>query len=420
MGLRNENEYRMISFIFILLFTIILPFFIRPIIWLVTYIGSAALPDHIQHVFGLFSIDFSSYLTIFGIEATVLIAIMIYVMQKRTAAYKEKLAIIEARRSLFLLLITALQRIFDAYYAFQDEKSYENRLVNIPVESMLLLSKIDRLSDENLIFTHDLLNLLKNVYEKNENKELEININDYNVIFKMVAKPAYYIYANIIKEPNTIYEIMNRQILEVLNQLGSDFSFKESKNSHDAEGRIIINYEANGKAKIFTEQNSLICNAFLTNKGIHTGWATIFDGKYTSFQGEFQEYNRSGYGREYFITDNPNEIFLSKDGEWENNQLINGHIYDVLVNDSGEPVGKTIIQINENFLDEIFPRLEYPHTEYKTATLQILNRKVKDIDNKSYQTVKDAYERKYGKAVWVWGTDEDMAELMASDEEDLL
>lgn len=111
------------------------------------------------------------------------------------------------------------------------------------------------------------------------------------------------------------------------------------------------------------------------------GTAKIFseDG-YLEFEGSFVDGKRCGEGIEYIDDDKK-----GKEGEWKAGQLINGIIYDVILDIEGKLFLDSISQIDDPVL--LYDLKKYSE-EIKIGNVEVVNGQIKVIES-SVKTVND-------------------------------
>lgn len=179
-----------------------------------------------------------------------------------------------------------------------------------------------------------------------------------------------------MKNIGLIYDAMNKEIIEIINLLSETepkkvFSFGPT---YDTESSLLFESFPENRFKIYDKTGRLIAEGLFDKNGMVEGRAKIISEEgYLEFEGCFVDSKRCGYGIEYIYNGNKN-----KEGQWENDTLINGVIYDVILNYDGELTSESIEQLDNPFslID-----LEKYADELKIGNLSVINGQKKVIKN---------------------------------------
>ncbi len=212
--------------------------------------------------------------------------------------------------------------------------------------------------------------------------------------------PSYVQYKYDVAEPKDAFEMMNEHLLSILRKFDYAQDSKGKTQYFSQEGNIVIEYDAEGKAIVYSKAGEKVCHAFIDNKGICEGWAKLFSEGTLLYEGAWRNYKRHGQGIDY-LNDYGDYQYVSKEGTWEDGELWNGVIHDVLVNSDGTLIDddEDIIQINEQFHRHKANFIE-DFGAYSIADL-IVEEGEFTIDPASpLREVKPTYESKYGEVEW--------------------
>lgn len=393
--------YRKIMPFLIAIIALIIPLLIKPVYQFFVWSTSSILPENFKAFINYFAMDQSLYLMILTIEATTLVAIAIYWMQNRRESLKEKELKKKAKTALFNTLVASLQEVhklsrLDLY----EEQDY--RFIRISEKHFEAITEIEGLSEKDIRFLNGILKELEYLIEH----ELDNEVGDIRLrIDKLIADimiPAYVQYKYEVGEPKDAFEVMNEQLLSILRKYdyAEDSERKSAYLSKDR--KIIIKYNSLGKAVVYNKAGEKICNAEIDKKGIRSGWARLYNEGTLLYEGGWQNYKKHGQGSKYFY-DYGNYQYVSKEGTWKNGNLKDGTIHDVLVQNKNALTDKSIIQINEEFINEDATHIK-DLTQYKVANLNVVAGKIDFSTFDNVREVKAVYEEKYGVGEW-WYAD---------------
>ena len=350
--------------------------------WFTSVLQNEKVKEFLQY----FAIDKSTYLSILSIEASTLVAIAVYWMQKRGEKLKEMEQKMQAKNSLFSTLVASLKEVYDLSRLdlYEDQ---EYRFIRISEKHFEALTEIHGLTDEDIRLLNNVLKELECLVEYEKEGEVgEIRIHMEKLISNIMIPP-YVQYKYIVAEPNDAFEVMNEHMLSILRKFDYTPGSEGKSKYFSKSGDIIIEYDKAGKAMVYDKAGEKICHAFVDNKGIREGWARLYQDNKILYEGEWKNYKKHGQGIEY-LKDYGNSQYVSKEGIWKNGELWDGKIYDVLVYSDGRFLDDLIIQINSQFyMNEAQWIKDY--TGYGVVNLIVKEGKLKQT-----------YESKYGVVEW--------------------
>ena len=184
------------------------------------------------------------------------------------------------------------------------------------------------LNNEQFMLLNKIMDKLKRL------SELEL-IDNYPVIrdavadlMKLITVPEYSSFQFQLKKVETVYDLFNKRAILIYNILAPDnkqqIYFKDK--IFDQNGNLILERDGD-KTKIFNSDGHQVCDAVFDSQGIVKGNAEIYDYEGNlKFVGEFANHQRNGQGVEFLY-----DRIKTKEGSWQDGELIDGIIYNVLL-----------------------------------------------------------------------------------------
>ncbi|TMN21892.1 MORN repeat-containing protein [Lentibacillus cibarius] len=378
---------------------IIIGSFLLPLVFNAAYnwVTSIVQSENGKEFLYYFAIDKSTYLTILSIEATTLVALAIYWMQKQAEKMKEMEWKRQARDSLFSTLVASLKEVHElSRLDLHENQDY--RFIRISEKHFEALTEIDGIKEEDIRFLNNILKELETLVEYEKEGEVgDIRIH-INKLISYIMIPPYVQYRYVVEKPKDAFEVMNEQLLSILRKFDYASESEGKYQYFSQSGDTIIEYDVDGKAIVYNHDAEKVCYAFLDNKGIREGWARLYDERTILYEGEWKDYKKHGQGTE-FLNDNGNYQYISKEGIWKSGELWDGKIYDVLVYSDGELIDNPITQINEQFHGNEAVLIK-DFGDYGVVNLIVKEGNLIIDSAAPIGEVKATYESKYGSVEW--------------------
>ncbi|MCK9267770.1 MAG: hypothetical protein M0P14_03535 [Alkaliphilus sp.] len=308
----------------------------------------------------------SLYLSMLGVIATVVLAYFIYRLERNNENQAEREEIKRVKRILSVLLETGLQRAFQSQ--LDDEWEYFD-FIRITESHIGLIASIGHLlSEEQFLCLNKIMETLKDIADHEKNGDPGDAKISVKRLMRIITVPVYPMYIFYMKNLRTVYDVMNEQIIEIINiisEKGNKETFSyEAK--YDADSNIMFESSPDNRFKIYDKTGKIICDALFDKNGILDGTAKVFcEEGYLEFDGLFVDGKRHGQGSEYMHNGR-----IGREGEWKEDQLINGIIYDVMLNEKGELFLDSIERAGGPFL---LYDLERYSEELKVGNVKIVN-----------------------------------------------
>lgn len=282
---------------------------------------------------------FSSYVAAYTLEATVLIAVLIYYLQRCDENREAERRSQNAKRILAVEVGAGLQE------CILHPENMDISEISPQLSSMLLTYLPDMqkvLSEEMLHHLVKVVDLLTSISKLEKEEDRYESLDYLKDHIQIVIQPWLYpIYCSpfcgCLENAGSYRQLLNQETYELMAILcGWD-------NSQPVKGRNIID-NSNGqklfevgmddKIIVYDSYNSIICNAIIdlecySSLHIWEGWADL-----ESYTGEFHEGRRHGkgvsydYGRKHKL----------EEGIWENDELAAGTKYDMVIEYDGDGV----------------------------------------------------------------------------------
>lgn len=309
-----------------------------------------------------------------GVIATVVLAYFIYRLERNNENQAERKEIKQVKRILSVLLETGFQRAFQSQ--LDDEWEYFD-FVRITESHIGLIASIGHLlSEEQFLCLNKIMETLKDIADHEKDGDPGDAKISVKRLMRIITVPVYPMYIFYMKNIRTIYDVINKQTIEILNIISEKVD-KETFSygiKYDADANIMFESSPENRFKIYDKTGKIICNALFDKSGIVEGTAKIFceDG-YLEFEGSFADGKRCGKGIEYMRNDKK-----GKEGEWQAGHLINGIIYDVLLDEEEELFLDSVKQIDDLF--SLYDLEKYSE-ELKVGNVRVNNGQMKVIKN---------------------------------------
>lgn len=316
----------------------------------------------------------SLYLSLLGVIATVVLAYFIYRLERNNENRAEREEIRRVKRMLSVLLEAGFQRAFISQ--LDDEWEYFD-FVRITETHIGMIASIGHLlSEEQFLYLNKIMETLKDIADNEKNGDCGEAKISVERLMRIITVPVYPMYIFYMKDLKTIYDVLNEQTFEIINIISNQDNGEKFfyGNKYDSDGNIMFKNFPDNRFKVYDKNGKIICDALFDETGILKGTAKIFseDG-YLKFDGAFANGKRSGVGIEYLMNGEN-----GKEGEWQVDQLINGIIYDVLLDGEDEVFLDSIKQV-----DDPFTRydLERYSEELKVGDVKVVNGQLEVIKN---------------------------------------
>lgn len=358
--------------ILIAIAAIILPSVVIPLIALSLEVFTSILPKLPVSMAIDFSETMSSveyialYFSLLGVIATIILAYLIYRLEQSNKKRAEEEEISRVKRTLYVLLENGINR---AIKSKNDDEWLTFDFIRVTDNHIGMIASIGHLlTEEQFLNLNQILETLKDiaVHEKNGNPyDAKMSVDRLMGLITIPFYPKYHFYMKNLK---SIYDVMSKETLAIFNLLVADdnersFTYGITYNSE--EKKLFRNYQDNHFI-VYDEFENIICDATFDERGMMTGKAkTFYEKDLLEYDGLFRDGKRSGWGIEYLFDERK-----GKEGEWEADQLINGVIYDVILDIEGKVFMDTIQQI-ESSSDPY--DLERYASELKVGNVRVIN-----------------------------------------------
>lgn len=384
----NSKKSNLIYFKRILLFILLL---LLPIIVILSFIliGNVILGHYNLTLNDLITLSLegyiSTYLTILGIEISAILAIVIYRWQSNDEKRSELEETRSAKRILKVLLINATKRAFEVYSDSDEDDKLEFNFTRITDNHVGLIAAIgDLVTEEEFLYLNLLMETLKDLADKERNDDLYEARQSLAKYMKLITLPFYPLYHFQMTQLDNMYDVMSEKSVKIFNLLtGDDFNDNFDYGVRYNQNReILFEYSKDGCFKVYDSSGDILCNSLVINNEIIDGQAKVFsNGTDLEFEGNFKDKQRNGKGTEYFTCWITGEI--KRTGMWENDILINGTVYNVILNNKNEPY-----ILDDEKYNQLYDGFFSLHTlvdhgpECNIATINVNKDKIK-IDEKS-------------------------------------
>jgi len=345
-----------IKIILTAIFIIIFPVLVIPLLF--------SVMDYLPEVFSFLSFNLgreffaeiqlnnylSLYLSIISIMVSAIIAISLFRFEKeqerREKARRQK----QNKEMVFFFFERAITQVFNS----QQETFWDSfDFVDINDSIFSRINSIKSLmSNEQFILLNRIIDKLKKIYELERDDNYPVIRPAVDELMELITIPVYSTFQHHLKQSKSVFDLLNKDAIELYNILAPDDKAKiysKDKILNHA-GNVILEKE-NELFRVYDSEGQKICEAEFDEQGIVEGEAEIFNFEGTLiYDGEFANHQRNGQGVEYLY-----DRIKTKEGAWQDGELVDGVIYNVLLNDA-----------ESLFLDE--PQFLYKSTHLFSAT----------------------------------------------------
>lgn len=261
------------------------------------------------------------FLAAYTLEATLLIAVLIYSLQNSSAAREADRKAQNAKRIIYAELSAGLQSII----CFGSSSGIGSRLFDL---FLAYLPDIQNCfdSDQRL---HDLIRAVDILADINANQDVD-NVRTVLADFiqpqfrAVMASP----FADSFSRVGDYRCVLNPAMRDILSVLSRDPLPPAGETIlHSSEGRKVIECCGCSRYKVYNENGGLLCDAVFREDGtglqcIESGWVKLWD-----YEGEYQNGRRHGRGCSY-STPHHHKLF---DGIWRKGEPYDGVQFDIVV-----------------------------------------------------------------------------------------
>ena len=195
-----------------------------------------------------------------------------------------------------------------------------------------IFSKINSIkslmNNEQFMLLNKIIDKLKNIYELERDDNYPVVRPAVDELMELITIPVYSTFQYHLKQSKSVWDLLNKDAIELYNILAPDDKAKiYSKDKVlNKDGNVIFEKE-NELFRVYDSDGQKICETEFDKKGIVEGEAKIFDFEGTLiYDGEFENHQRNGQGVEYLY-----DRIKIKEGIWQNGELVDGVIYNVLI-----------------------------------------------------------------------------------------
>lgn len=280
----------------------------------------------------LFSPDvmLSMLISAYALEATIIIAFLIYYLQQKDALRQDQAQEEGGRR----ILAVELEKGLESVIRFPKAGATCEISSQLPQLLIAYLPYVQRfLQPEQLhclikivdVLSHSVeLAALEDSGSAAEYLQTHMSIFTKEQFLPVLCSPYAYRFA-LIQDYRCVLNDETRTVLERLT--GNRFPQTSEKTLNYIWNQPFLEMEDDHRYKIYDQDGSLLCDAILnedsTNgEGIESGWA-----KLRSYEGEFSGGLRNGSGCSYSLCDH-HKLF---DGIWKDDEEKDGLLYDMVV-----------------------------------------------------------------------------------------
>jgi len=292
----------------------------------------------------------SLYLSIISIMVSAIIAISLFRFEKDQERREKERQQKQNKEMVFFFFERAVTQVFNS----QQETFWESfDFVDISDSIFGRVNSIKSLmSNEQFMLLNKIIDKLKKIYELERDDNYPVVRPAVDELMELLTIPVYPTFQYHLKQSKPVFDLLNGDTIELYNILAPDDKAKiYSKDKIlNRDGNVILEKE-DELFRVYDSEGHKICEALFDEQGIVEGEAKIFDFEGTLvYDGEFANYRRNGQGVEYLY-----DRIKTKEGTWQDGELVDGVIYNVLLNDA-----ETL------FLDE--PQFLYKSTHLFSAT----------------------------------------------------
>jgi hypothetical protein len=292
----------------------------------------------------------SLYLSIISIMVSAIIAISLFRFEKEQERREKARQQKQNKEMVFFFFERAITQAFNS----QQETfwgSFDFVEINDSIFSRINSIK-SLMSNEQFILLNRIIDKLKKIYELERDDNYPVVRPAVDELMELITIPVYPTFQYHLKQSNSVFDLLNKDVIELYNILAPDDKAKiYSKDKIlNRDGNVILEKE-DELFRVYDSEGQKICEAEFDEQGIVEGEAEIFNFEGTLiYDGEFANHQRNGQGVEYLY-----DRIKTKEGTWQDGELVDGVIYNVLLNDA-----ETL------FLDE--PQFLYKSTHLFSAT----------------------------------------------------
>ncbi len=373
--------------VLVLAAVIILPVLLIPLLVFLLDLAVSKVPQILVPLsldFGntMTSSDFLAlYLALLGIMATIILAYFIYRLERNNEKRAEYEDIRRAKRTINAVLGNGIQRAFDS----QRDDEWENfDFIRVTDNHIGMIASIGHLlSKEQFLYLNQIMETLKDIADHEKNGDPGDAANSVEKLMRLITVPVYPIYHYHIRNLKNTNDVLSKEAVEILNLVDDDYTNRRFSYGikYDKFGKKMFQSYPENRYQVYDESESVICDAYFTGNRLSEGFARIFyEEAYLEFEGSFVNGKRNGQGVEYFFDGRK-----SKEGEWLSGELVNGRIYDVQLDMSGEIFSNTIRQIDDP--SDFYDLERYPD-ELQVGNIKVVDGKM-IVEKESIRTVRD-------------------------------
>ncbi|MEW8974275.1 MAG: hypothetical protein AB2375_08770 [Tissierellaceae bacterium] len=323
-----------------------------------------------------------------GIIVTTILSIVIYHSETITKKKAEEDKIRMTKSSLELLLYNGTLKALECSNS-KDWIEMDNFNFTLVTDKNIdLITDIRHLMNQDqYLYINELFKTLKDMSDLEKSEDYWESRKACEKYIGLITLPVYLLYRHIIKDYSSIYDILNKEAIEIFNIL----SIEDNKQKffygirYNRRKKILFEVLEGYRFKVYDELGNIICDAIFNEDGIIGGRAKIFDEEgFLIYDGSYVGGKRCGQGIEYLFNGRK-----GKEGEWKDNQLVDGVIYDVILDSSNRVFAGSIRQIKHSF--------DLNNLKENPSAFRVGNIRVKDGQNKvikkSIKTIPDFIKR---------------------------
>lgn len=292
----------------------------------------------------------SLYLSIISIMVSAFIAISLFRFEKEQERREKARQQKQNKEMVFFFFERAITQAFNS----QQETFWDSfDFVDINDSIFSRINSIKSLmSNEQFILINRIIDKLKKIYELERDDNYPVVRPAVDELMELITIPVYSTFQYHLNQSKSVFDLLNKDVIELYNILAPDDKAKiYSKDKIlNRDGNVILEKEYE-LFRVYDSEDQKICEAEFDEQGIVAGEAKIFNFEGTLiYDGEFANHQRNGQGVEYLY-----DRIKTKEGTWQDGELVDGVIYNVILNNS-----ETL------FLDE--PQFLYKSTHLFSAT----------------------------------------------------
>jgi hypothetical protein len=244
--------------------------------------------------------------------------------ERREKARQQK----QNKEMVFFFFERAITQVFNS----QQEKFWDIfDFVDISDSVFSRVNSIKSLmNNEQFMLLNKIIDKLKKIYELERDDNYPVVRPAVDELMELITIPGYSTFQYHLKQSKSVFDLLNKDAIELYNILAPDDKAKiYSKDKIlNHVGNVILE-KGNELFRVYGSEGQKICEAEFDTKGIVEGEAKIFDFEGTLiYDGEFENHHRSGQGVEYLY-----DRIKTKEGAWQDGELVDAVIYNVLLND---------------------------------------------------------------------------------------